>query len=431
MKKVLSLVLVFMMILSLASFSAMAEGKVTITFWTQDSAQYEGWFTEAVAAYNAQSDSVVVEAEYFPNYSDKLSQAFAANQQPDVAFTWQGIANWAKAGKIQAIPENLVAYMNENLYGGALKSKAYNGTYYGFPAEINVESPSLYVNMDLLAELGAALPEGWVENNGPASWEELSTFAAGLTEKDDMGVKRSGLAYVYGTWEAMFISLIWQYGGDFRDEANSCVHFDTEEGRKAAEFLLKYCQGEDAISDDGATRWDLFTQGNAVMAIGAPWNAASMLTDAPEMNYQVFNLPAFVEGSDPYCVATGGWGYIVSADLDEAKTAAAWDFVSFLTTSEMSGSWALATGALSADKNANKDLEYDPNVGSVEKAIVISGDILGYGLEDGAYTMDSSQLIYTIVRQYLRQMIEDGDISAALAGMEYEGNEMVETNLSR
>ena len=412
---------------------AAAQTKTEITFWTQDSTTYMDWFVPAVEAFNAQSDTVVVKAEYFPNYSDKLSQAYAAGQQPDVAFTWQSITNWAKAGLIQPVPEAVwsKADIEANIFEGALKNKMYAGEYYGIPAEINVESPTLFVNMDLLAQNGAELPEGWVENNGPASWDELYEFASSLTIKDDTGIRQSGLAYVYGTWEAMFISLIWQYGGDFRDEANQQVHFVTDEARKACEFLLRYCQGEDAISDSGATRWDLFTQGNAVMCIGAPWNAGSLATDAPQMNYQVFNMPAFVEGSNPYCVATGGWGYIVSSGLSDEKTQAAWEFVKFMASTEMSGSWALGTGALSADKNANKDLTFDVNAGSVEKAIAIATEILPYGLEDGAYTLDSSQLIYTIVRQYLRQLLEDGDIEAALEGMEYEGNEMIQTNLYR
>ena len=58
-------------------------------------------------------------------------------------------------------------------------------------------------------------------------------------------------------------------------------------------------------------------------------------------------------------------------------------------------------------------------------------DILQYGNEDGAYTLDSSQLIYTIVRQQLQQMVETGDIDTALATMEMEGNDMIETNLNR
>ena len=142
-------------------------------------------------------------------------------------------------------------------------------------------------------------------------------------------------------------------------------------------------------------------------------------------------MPSFVEGSDPYCVATGGWGYIVSGKTDEKVQKAAWEFVKYMTTTEMTESWALGTGALSADQNAFKDLEDDPEKGSVEKCIAITQDILPYGQEDGAYTLDASQLLYTICRQQLRQMVEDGDIDAALKTMEKEGNAMIETNLNR
>lgn len=407
--------------------------KVEITFWTQDSTTFMNWFKPVVEEFNSQSETVHVNAEYFPNFSDKLTQAFAAEQQPDIAFTWQSITQWAKAGKLAPAPESYLTKeeFSERFYEGALVNKMYNGEYYCAPTEINVESPTLYVNMDILEKAGKKLPDGWVENNGPKSWDELYEFAKGLTIKEGDLITQSGLAYAYSTWEAMFASLIWQYGGDYRDEANQVVNFNTLEGKKAAEFMLKYCQGEDAISDGATSRYDLFTQGNAAMCIGAPWYAGSFATDAPDMNYQVFNMPAFVEDAKPYCVATGGWGYVVSSQSSEEVQQAAWEFAKYMTSTEISGSWALGTGALSADKLANSDIEYDPNVGSVEKTIAISKEILEYGLEDGAYTLDASQLLYTIVRQQLRQMVEDQNIDLALQTMEAEGNEMIETNLNR
>ena len=408
-------------------------GKTEITFWTQDSTTYMNWFKEAVAQFNEQSDTVHVNAEYFPNFSDKMTQAFAANQQPDVTFTWQGIQGWAKSGKIAPVPEDVMTKeeMEEQFYESALSNKEYDGQYYCIPAEINVESPSLFVNMDLLEEIGVELPEGWIENNGPASWDELAAFAESVTEKSGDTVTRSGLAYLYSSWEAMLPSLIWQYGGDYRDEENNQVHFNTEEGKKALEFMLKYCTGEDAISDRGTSRYDLFTQGLAVMCVGAPWYASSFGTDAEGMNYQVFNMPSFVEGSDPYFVGIGGWGYVVSSEADEEVQDAAWEFVKYMTTTEMTESWALGTGALSADKNAFADLEYDPNVGSVEKCVAITREILPYAREIGAYTLDENQLLYTICRQQLRQAVEDGDVDKALETMDTEGNAMIETNLSR
>ncbi len=404
-----------------------------IVFWTQDTAPWKGWFDPAIEAFQQQNPDIKVKVEYFPQFADKLTQAYAAGQQPDVAQTWQGITHWAKAGKLDPVPDSVYSKedMQAKFYEGALKNKEFEGQYYCIPAEINVESPGLLVNMDLLEKMGKTLPDGWVENNGPKSWDELLSFAKELTVKSGDTITQSGLAYAYAQWEAMFVSLIWQNGGDYRDEANSVVHFNTPEAKKAAEFMLKYANpaDPDVICDIGASRYELFIQGTAAMVMGAPWYAGSLATDAPDMNYQYFNMPAMVDGSDPYCMATGGWGYIVSAESKNKP--AAWEFVKQMTTPEQIGSWALGVGSLAAHKEANADLEYDPNVGSVEKALAVSKDILQYGNEDGAYTLDSSQLIYTIVRQQLQQMVETGDIDTALATMEMEGNDMIETNLNR
>lgn len=175
--------------------------KIEISFWTQDSTTYMGWFKEAVDKFNAQSDTVKVNAEYFPNFSDKLTQAFAADQQPDAAFTWQSITPWAKAGKLAPVSKECLTKeeMENQFYEGALKNKIYEDEYYCVPAEINVESPSLFVNMDLLEKTGKELPASWVENNGPASWDELAEFAKEVTVKEGDTVTQSGLAYAYSS----------------------------------------------------------------------------------------------------------------------------------------------------------------------------------------------------------------------------------------
>ena len=140
-------------------------------------------------------------------------------------------------------------------------------------------------------------------------------------------------------------------------------------------------------------------------------------------------MPSWVEGADPISLGTGGWGYIVSEKCENKE--AAWEFVKFMTTAEQTGDWAYKTGALPARVDALTDLEYDPNKGSVEKAISIAKDILPYAVEEGAYMQTPSTLTYTIVREKLRQLLVDGDIDAALKGMEEEGNAMIEENLSR
>lgn len=403
-----------------------------LVFWTQQTEPWLNYFGPALERFKEAYPDVNVKVEYFPEFADKVNQAFSAGEEPDVIQTWQSVVDWAKAGKVVEVPEDVItkSELESVYYEAALKNKMYDGKYYAIPSEINVESPLLYVNMDILEKEGISLPEGWVENNGPKDFKELLDFANQLVVKDtNGGIIRGGLAYTYAQWEANFLSLILQYGGDYRDEANMQVHFVTPEAKKAAETLLKYSQGPEAVCFDGEPRYTQFIQGAAVMTVGAPWYAGSFAIDMEGVNLQVFNMPAWVEGADPISIGTGGWGYTVTEKSTNKE--AAWAFVKFMTSAEETGEWAYVTGAIPARSDSLADLEYDPNVGDVNKAIVIAKEILPFAEEDGAYMQTSSTLIYTIIREKLNQLMVDGDIDAFLKAVEDEGNAMIQENLSR
>ena len=437
MKKVIALLLAVILVMgALAGCSGNGGSKkTTVTFWTQDTVSWQDYFGPAIKRFNEAHDDIEIKVEYFSDFAQKVTQSFGANTEANVIFTYSSIGEFANAGKIQEVPANVYTTeeMQSLFYEGATANKMVDGKYYAVPDEINVESPSLYVNMTKLKELGVSLPDGWVENNGPASWEELYNFAKSLTVRDEAGnITQAGLAYCYAQWESMFESLIWQYGGDFRDEANKTVHFETEEARKALEFMLKYeGTGEDALCAGNNSRYDEFVQGLAVMCVGAPWYAGGFATDIPDTEYQVFNMPAYVDGAEPASLATGGWAYIVSSQCDEKTSAAAWEFVKFMTSADEVGEWALTTGALPARVDALSDLTYDANVGSVEKAIAIAKDVLPYAQEDGAYMLTPSTLTYTIIRQALYQVLEDGDIDACLKTIQEQAETMLDENYNR
>jgi ABC-type glycerol-3-phosphate transport system substrate-binding protein len=403
-----------------------------LVFWTQDSVTWQNYFGPALERFKAAYPDVDVQVEYFSSFADKINQAFAANTEADVVFTWQSVTDWAKAGRILEVPSSVytVDDFANYFYSGAMKNKIYDGKYYAVSDEINVESPQLYVNMDHIANMGVSLPDGWVENNGPANWDELVAFAKQVTVRDASGtITQSGLSYAYAQWEAMLPSLIWQMGGDYRDEANNTVNFKTPEAKAAIEFMLNYMQGDDAICSGTTNRFDEFAQGLAAMCVGAPWYAGSFDIDIPDTNYQVFNLPPFIDGADPICQATGGWAYIVSSNCE--NTDAAWAFVKFMTSADEVGKWAYTTGALPSRNDSLTDLTYDPTVGSVDKAIAIATLILPYAQEDGAYLLTPSKLTYSIIREALYQLIEDGDIDACLNRIQSETETMIMENNER
>lgn len=410
-------------------------GKTVVTFWTQDTVAWQAYFEPAIERFEKEHEDIDIQVEYFSDFADKLSQAFSASQEANVIFTYSSIGEYANAGKIQEVPSDVytAGEIESTFFEGAAANKMLNGKYYAIPNEINVESPNLFVNMTKLESLGVSLPDGWMENDGPQTWAELVEFAKSVTVKDSSGnVTQAGLSYAYAQWEAMFQSLIFQFGGDFRDEANQTVHFQTEEARKAVEFMLQYLgTGEDALCSGNNSRYEDFVEGTTVMCIGAPWYAGGFDSDIPDSEYQVFNLPPFVDGSDPVSLATGGWGYIVSSRCDETVSAAAWEFVKFMTSASEIGDWAITTGALPSRADALGDLEYDASVGSIEKAIAIANKVLPYAQEDGAYMLTPSTLTYTIIREALRQVLVDGDVDACLNSIQSQAEVMLQENFGR
>ena len=401
-----------------------------ITFWTQDTMTWQTYFGNALERFREAYPNVEVDEEYFSDFSDKLTQSFAADTEADVIFTYNSVQDWANAGKLLEVPDSVYSAdeMKSTFYEGAYSSKIFDGKFYAVPDEISVESPTLYVNMTKLNELGVSLPDGWVENNGPSSWEELVDFAKSLTVRDGSGnITQAGLSYTYAQWEAMFLSLIWQYGGDYRDEANDTVHFQTDEAKKALEFMLRYeGTGEDALCSGTGSRYDEFVQGTAVMCVGAPWYAGSFEVDIPDVEYQCFNMPSYVDGAEPISLASGGWAYTVTNNCKDQD--AAWAFVKFMTSAEEVGDWAITTGALPSRSDALADLDFDKNTGSVNKAIGITTEVLPYAQEDGAYLMTPSTLTYSIIREAIYQLMEDGDIDACLETIQTQAETMIEEN---
>ena len=398
-----------------------------ITFWTQNVEVWTDWFIPAIQEFRRTHPNITVNDEYFPSFADRVSHAFAAGEEPDVIQTWQSITEWASAGRLLPVPDSLG--LNRYYFDSAIINVEHNGRLYGVPSEINLESPLFFVNMDLLAREGVELPDNWIANDGPSTWQELVDFARPLTVIQGDMVMQAGFAYTFAQWESMFVSLIWQLGGDYRDPANNRVNFVTPEAAQAMEFMLRYNDPASpyVISDRSENRYNIFVQGNAAMVKGAPWYASAFAVDNPGLNYQVFRMPPMISGSDPISLAAGGWGYIVSSQTNYPE--AAWAFVDFMNSAEMNGDWAMSVGTLPARNDAVMNLDFDPNVGSVEKALSLAQDVLPYANEGGAYMLTPSRLIYSIIRLQLQQVLETGDIQAALQAIERYGNEMIAENL--
>jgi multiple sugar transport system substrate-binding protein len=413
------------------SKSGDGKGKeVDIKFWTQADPSYKKAAQTLIDKFEQENPTIKVKLEAFPDYSTKVNTAFNTGNAPDVLEMFGSTRKLAQGGKVLPVPESVMSKEEiEKVFNpDSLKNRVYNGKFYGLPNEISMESPGLLISRDLVEKAGLTIPESWVENNGPENWTELMEFAGKLTVIENGVMKQSGLGVIGGQEEAMFLSLIWQYGGDYRDEQNSKVNFTTPEAKKAIEFMEGLITGDQRVNDKGfSKRFEGFVGKSIAMTIGAPWYAASISSDLPDFKYQYFNLPPFVEDSKPYFVTEGGWGYLVSAKSEHPEES--WKLVKFLLKKENQDYWTKEVGSISSRTDADTNSSYDPLVGSVDKAIVISSKIGSNGRDPGAYTGDTSQLIWTFVRQNLAAILQ-GEVSVnqGLKNMEEQANQMIARN---
>ncbi len=423
MKKSMILLLVMALIFT---FTAGVMAKTTLTYWTQAAGPYVKFAEKAVKEFNASNPDIEVKLETFSEYRTKVYTAFATKTEADVIELYGSVASFAKGGTILPVPESVMSKeeIEATYIPAALKSKEYDGVYYGFPEELNMESPGLLVNVDLFKKAGLEIPSEWDKNNGPASWQELMDYAHKLTVIEDEVMKQAGLGVINGQESAMFLSLIWQLGGDFRDPENNVVHFTTPEAEKAVQFMLDLIEGPDRVhSTRFSGRMDAFREGTAAMTIGAPWYAATYDLEAPGLNYKYYNLPPFIAGSDPYFNGEGGWGYMVSARTKNPE--AAWKFVKFLMEKDRQIEWAKTVGAVSSRKDAAE-------VFNGNDPISIATKIAKYAKEPGAYTLDTGQLVWSIVRTNLRGILNNElTIEQGLKNMDADGNKMIKRNYSR
>ncbi|WP_223588257.1 ABC transporter substrate-binding protein [Neobacillus bataviensis] len=404
--------------------------QVNIKFWTQSDPTYKKAAQTLIDKFEKENPNIKVKLESFPEYATKVSTAFNTGNAPDVLEMFGSSIKLAQGGKVLPVPESVMskAEIEKTFTPDSLKNRTYKGKYYGLPNEISMESPGLLINEDLVKKAGLTIPESWVKNNGPASWAELRDFAEKLTVIENGVMKQAGLGVIGGQEEAMFLSLIWQYGGEYRDEKNGKVNFTSPEAKKAIEFIQGLISGDHRVHDKGfSKRFDGFVGKSNAMTIGAPWYAASISSDVKDFKYQYFNLPPFVDGSKPYFVTEGGWGYLVSAKSKHPEES--WKLVKFLLQKDNQDYWTKEVGSISSRTDAAVNTNYDPAVGSVEKAIAISSKITNDGRDAGAYTGDTSQLIWTIVRQNLAAILQkEVSIDKGLKNMEDQANQMIERN---
>lgn len=329
------------------------EAAVEIEFWHAMSGDRDEAINEIVENFNNEQDEVIVKAINQGNgkYADlekKLMAAGKANQLPAVSqVTATIVPEFTKNGFV----EELNPYIENEDYGLTddslediiepfREASIWDGSYYTLPFGKSIRV--LYYNKGILEEHGFDVPE---------TWDELKEIAIQVTNDNVVGMGFENDFYLE------YQSLLAQMGGKYIDEEKNEVLFNSKEGIQALQFIKD-------LFDEGAARMpgeDGFLSGPF-----ARGDVAMYITSSPgvthirelvedDLEWSTAVLPAY-DGSS----STSFFGneILMYSQSTEEEKIAAWKFMKYLISTEVTTEWATKSGYLPARYSAIESEEY-------------------------------------------------------------------------
>ena len=145
--------------------------------WATDSDSNRRPFEKALAQWNEEHPEITIQQEATENetYKIKIRTAMAANEAPDIFYSWgAGFARpFVEAGKVLALDDYLNGEVREKLLPGSLDNFTYNDSVYGLP--IYLIAGVFYLNRELFENNGIKMPD---------TYEELLQTVAAFREKN-------------------------------------------------------------------------------------------------------------------------------------------------------------------------------------------------------------------------------------------------------
>jgi len=357
MKKLVSLTLAVMMLLSLVSVATAADDPIVINFWhTGGSGGLQAAVQFAVEKFNttvgAEKGIQVVET-YIGGYDDltaKIQLSIQAGEQPQVAITANTQIGWFMEDGVLA---DMMPYAEQDGWDVSnimdpfmLTMGNQDGQLHSVP--FFRSTPMLYYNKTMADELGLT---------PPATMEELEEFAKALYK-----VNANGEVEVWG-----FESLkdfgyfqganLWQLGSSMFNEdgtASPCLDDGT---------LLKvfsdwrrwvdegWCRPFDS-TNQGATMTELFYQGKLASFWYSCGGLRNVLNGATEAGFELGLMPYTTYVADNQVSEIGGGNVaIIGAGNTDEQIAASWEFIKVLMSDEVVANTHFATGYLPVTKS--------------------------------------------------------------------------------
>ena len=366
MKKLVSLLLVLAMLLSLGMIASAETAPVEITFWHAMGGVNGEAITAMIDDFNTQYEGKIhVNYEYQGGYDDAFAkiQAAGINAMPcdimqvyDIGTRFMIDSGWVKPMQdfidaenfdISVIEPNIAAYYTVD------------GTLYSMP--FNSSTPILYYNKTAFEKAGLD-PEV-----APKNFDEIYEFAQKIVEAGaaQYGFGMGNYGWFFEQWTGK-MGKNYVNNNNGRGEAYAtAVEFDSNGAGVDIMNVWKKAITEDyapylnQVNDDAK---QAFINGDIAITLESTAALKTLLSNVGD-NFEigVGYFPS-INADDVGGVSVGGGSLWAFETGDEAREAAVWEFVKYMTNAENQAFWNAQTGYFPVNVEAQETETFNANV---------------------------------------------------------------------
>ncbi len=317
------------------SASAAPAAAGDITLWTYPIGKFGDADTmnTMLAAFNAKYPDIHVTVEYldYTNGDDQVTSAIEAGTTPDVIMEGPErlVSNWGAKGKMLDISDLWTEEATADISGTSANivsaCKWTDGAYYEYP--LCMTTHCMAINKEAFEKADALQ---YIKDDGTWTTDDFQKALAAVKAKG--GVQETCAIYCGGQGgdqgtRALVTNL---YNAKFTNADHTAYTIDSEEGKKALQFLVDEVKAGDMSADAGIVAADelkLFANGTVAMSFC--WNASNYNANKDAITFTP--MPVAFPSDDGFPELCGGiWGFGLFNNGDDGKAAAAKMFIQFV-----------------------------------------------------------------------------------------------------
>ncbi len=411
-RKIMSLGLIVVMLMTIIPVFASGEGKTELIFWSPltsnaDKAVHE----QLISKFQEENPDITVTVEYV-SHSDWYTRWMTAimnDDAPDMCQLDQSEISWCVAQNVIAPMDDLLAKIDPdgsdfaNGTAAVNSARSTDGLLYGIPFSVNINC--LWCREDLLNAAG-------IDPYSIKTWDDLDAAMAAI---EGNGITAMGMALAREQCAQQQL-FIWSYanGAYYFDPSNGAYLVDQPETKakiiEAMEYIKKLYDNGQLPSGVSNWKWADYRTAMANGELGFTSSWGGDIGIAAEINPDMLkNLCVIAHPTGPSTSGMaihdfGGWYWSISKTEDEVKKAAVEKWIEFFYQPD---NVALSTTA--------RPVYNIPVMQSVLESPIFKEDpVTAMFLDDIAYIMENILPTCTRVGFEAGPSVLAGQISATL-----------------